>query len=517
MTTDAFSKSVRVEIDSSSLSATLHVAPGLDPALLDELTLRAIVAERGIQTTPQLIAHLQAAITDYRADPTRELLRVIAEGFAPQHGTDGRLVFEPGMDPAEADAALLAAAEQAEHADAAKRRAPDQATDHYARSVIKTVRPGDLIARLVPPSDATDGRDVIGRNLAAKPGKPFPLTTDDSVQIKPDGGIFALRPGRVEHKGHLLRISDRLIIPGPVDFSTGHVEFTGHLLVRRGVRDFFRLTVGRSLTVQGLVEGAIIEVKLDAVLEGGMAARGQGQLAAGRDAKARYLDSVKADIARDLAVENEIIASDLTIGRSFIGASCSITGGTLTAGNAIEVSTLGSEAGVPTTIYTGSIPTLQALLPRLDAIAPEVSSLLSRSEANLKQLQTPGARLSPRHAEELTELEFEVSRIRGLETQLSKRRGQVTDLITRFTDPVITIRRHVYPGTRIHLGHYEILFTHDAKGPVRLRLDPSGRPQLIDLLSNEPADLARFARVRRIDESSPPNPASHASANRRAA
>lgn len=498
MSADAIARCVRVEVDAGGLAATLRIAPGTDPAALDELALRAVAAERGLPTTPELLDSLREVLAAHRAAPDAALERVIASGTPPVHGQDGGLVFEPGFDPADIEAALIAAAAQPETAAPDPGAGPAGSVDHYARSVIRTVQPGDVIARVTPPGEHADGRDVLGRTLAARPGKPFPLTTDDSVQVRPDGSVLALRPGKIEHRGHLLRVSDKLVIPGSVDFSTGHVEFSGHLLVRRGVRDLFKLQVGRSLTVHGLVEAASLEVKLDAMLDGGMAARGQGRLAAGRDAKARYLDGVHAQIGRDLEVENEIVACDLVVGRRFRGEGCTLKGGRLTTGGGAEIGSLGSEAGVQTEVIVGSLPAVEALIPRIDALLPEIEARVGKAESNLKQLQAPGGRLSPRHAEELTELQFEVVRLKEPQAALRRCRDRVTELLAHHTDASLTIRRRVHAGTRVRLGGFEILFTADAKGPLRLALE-HGRPVLTDLLSNEPADLARVARVRRVD------------------
>jgi hypothetical protein len=518
MCSDQIAQLVRLEVDDDALTARLLIAPGLKPDALDELTLRALVSERGLPFSASLAAAIQHALAAFRNHPDAPLAAPLAQGTAPIHGTPGRLVFEPGLDPADTDSALRAAAEASESGqpatgahdepdapstpDAESAPSPDS-TDHYSRCVIRTVQPGQVIARLIPPGPATDGLDVYGRSIPAKPGLPEPVTTDDSAQLRSDGTIIALRPGRVERRGgegraQLIRVSDRLVIPGSVDFSTGHVDFPGHLLVRRGVRDRFRLSAGRSITVEGLVEAATLHANLDAILTVGMAARDQGTLTTGRDATARYLNSVRATIGRDLCVENEITGCTLAVGRHVKAPHCSITGGSLVAGGSIEVGTLGSEAGVPTLVRPGVLPGLADLLPALLAALSEADARVQKAEDRLKQLQLPGAanqqapRLTATHAEELTELQFELARLRAPAAKLRARIDRLHALAAQHAQPVLIVRERVYPGTRVGLGSYTIQFTRETKGPFRLSLDPSAPqspPVLIDLLTNQPVNL----------------------------
>jgi uncharacterized protein (DUF342 family) len=520
MPADELSQLVRVEIDADGLEATLCVTPGPEPTLVDEATLLALLAERSVKLDQPARQRLDEALHTLRTRPNDPLRVVVARGRPPTHGQDGRLEFAPGLDPHQPPPPEPTGA--GEHDGQGATGGPGAPGEpgcsgvlgtgpesvgpqsHYQRRAFQPVKAGQTIAQLFPPTPGEDGVDVHARVIPARPGRPFALTTDESIQLAGDGRVVALRDGLIEHRPPMLRISASLLINGYVDFSTGHVEFAGCVEVLRGVRELFNVSATHSLKVHGLVEACEISAGRDAELLGGMAARGQGGLRVGRDARAKYLDQVRGRIARDLHAENDLVQCQLEIGRRLDAPACSITGGLVVVAGRANVGTLGSESGVATELRLGCIPSIEQAIDALLEIVPPLQARVAKANEALGQLSSVQGKRAHQQAELLTELQFGVSQAQERLRPVLARLEQLRASLAAHAQVDLLVNERIHPGVVIRAGGYEVRFQELCRGPLRITLDAAGRPQ-----ATRPgpgggeAELARLARVRAL-ESPPP-------------
>ncbi|MFO0083377.1 MAG: DUF342 domain-containing protein [Phycisphaerales bacterium] len=424
---------------------------------------------------------------------------VIARGLAPVHGTHGRISFAPEFLPGTQRAEAAAA-----QPDSAKDVAGSaEAVNHYARSAFTPVLRGAIIARVEPSVEGVDGRDVTGRTLACKRATEAPLNHDDSVSVGPDGAIVALQNGILSWRPPLLRVIDTLEVDGFVDFSTGHIDFPGSVLIHRGVRDLFKVHADRSLAVRGLVEAAELSAALDTSISGGMAAKRTGSLQTGRDLRANYLNNVRVRVGRDASIESELINCDLVAGRSIIAPRCVMAGGSACAGSLIDLRTVGSESRVATQLCLGTLPELAALRTALRSLLPEVQTRQSAAAEQLAQLKSVKGKLSPRQAESLTELEFEAASASSLCDRLDAAGRNLEDFIARRTRVELIVRDRIFSGVTLRCpgapfeATWLVQFTTDLKGPLRITTDDRGRLIIRESLADdsEAIDLAKVAKV----------------------
>lgn len=506
MSIDSLDGRVAVRILDAGLRALLTLQPGIDPAALGESALAAIVQGAGVVPHTDISAALRDIIIDYTARPAQPIEREIAVGTPPLHGTNGRVAFEPAHDPALRSCRAHADADNADAApasDPAPEPGSADAQDHYSRSSIVTVQPGELIATIIAPIMGVDGRDVHGGVLAAKPGRPARVATHDSIVIHPDGRITAARAGLVEARPPMIRVSSTLRIPGSVDFSTGHVQFPGNIEVAGGVRDRFRVAAlnAGGIRIAQLVEAAVISAQRDVIAAGGIAAKDQGEVRAGRDAEALYLNGALVLAARDLRVANEIVSSRVTVGRSLDAPLCSVTGGELTIAAAGVVGTLGCEAGTPTLVRLASLPEIERQIERLDEVLPKLRERANAAQTALDQLKT-GGKLSARQAEELTEREFALSEANARLAPAVATRTRLRTLLHQRTTLDLTVNSRLYAGAKLLTPVAEVTFTKELRGPVRFTLEAldAATPARRSLVAREennaqPIDLASCATI----------------------
>ncbi|MCU0688163.1 MAG: FapA family protein [Phycisphaerales bacterium] len=507
---DRLAEAVVVHLSDDKLRAEVSLvhAEGLDLRQIDEALIMARLSERGVQINAPVRTRVSELAKRCASGlvPAAGEMALMAEGIAPMHGTPGRLVWAEGCDPG-AKASKTAA--QTDDASPADGNSPDDGdaedahegdVDHYVGQQYTFVGAGVTIARLHPPGECTDGQDVCGGTIPAIAGREIEIKPDDSILLRADGQVITSKAGVIDWQAPKLRVTQTLTISGNVDFSTGHVEFPGAVIVSRMIADRFRVTTATDLVVHGLVEGAKLRVGRDAHLRGGMAAKEVGSLRAARDVRAKYLNNAKVHVGRDLGVDKELVNSSIVVGRSVIGPVASITGGSLRCASTVEVAEVGSAIGVATEIVLGSIPALERLLVTAMELRPKMTKGLERIESQLEPLRRFKGKLSGADAERMTELEFErrplLDRLGILDQKIEKLR----ETLAARTKVDLLVHSRIHPRVRLTTPLYTVDFTKTVAGPVRIGVGAKGEPEL-QRPYGQPMEtpIHAVARVRKVD------------------
>jgi uncharacterized protein (DUF342 family) len=493
-------RDIRVVINEDKLEARALLGASLEPDQLDEPTLCALAGEAGVLVDPAVRELIKVAVATVARTPGVEHQLVIARGEAPVHGTHGRITFAPEYLPSARHAEAARTEPTGEHASAQR---PDESINHYARSAFTPVLKGTIIARVEPSVEGIDGRDVTGKSLACKRATEAPLKHDQSVSVGPDGSVVAQQNGILSWRPPLLRIIDTLEVDGFVDFSTGHIDFPGSVLVHRGVRDLFKVHADRSLAVRGLVEAAELSAALDTSLTGGMAAKRSGSLQTGRDLRANYLNNVRVRAGRDASIESELINCDIVAGRAIVAPRCVMAGGSACAGSLIDLRTVGSESRTATHLRLGTLTELAALRTALRSLLPDVQARYTAAADQLQQLKSVKGKLSPRQAESLTELEFESASAAKTLDRLNSAGTHLDNVIARRIRVELIVRDRIFSGVTLRCpgapadALWVVQFTTDLKGPIRITADDHGRLVVRESLGDDAQciDLAKVAKV----------------------
>lgn len=442
MVVDAIDRDVRVEIDPGGASAVLVISgesaaspPGVE-------VLGAIVAGAGVALTPRVRAAIEAARS---ATPGPDgVLRVeVARAEPARHGSPGRFDLD---NPGERAACPW------------------------------IVRAGDRLGTLAAATPGADGLDVLGRVIPAREGTAYELGTDASIEIAPDGSVYARTPGVVEWRPPLLRVVSVLDVPEVTPAQA--IEFDGDVRVSSRVPDGAAIKATRDVTVAGLVEATRLVAARDAALNGGMAARGKGSLTAGRDARATYMDSVMGKVGRDLHVEKELVGCVVAVGRAVHAPDAGIIGGEATVGGPVRAASLGGESGVQTIVRAGHIEQLELVAAELASALPALEARVAKAQHALDQIKTVKGKPTAQHAEELTEREYELSAAKSSLEKALAALERVRRTAEKHAVVDVQIRDRVYAGVRVVAGRGEVRFKRELRGPVRISLGPDGMPRV---------------------------------------
>lgn len=472
---------VHVLISPDKLTASVRLEAGLTTDNLNEASLNALLDQRGVVASAERDAAVRALITLYFSHHHDELIVPVAHGTPAVHGIDGRLDLTPD--------ALVGEAQAPE-----PRETPGAAPtsiDHRARRNVRWVRGGTCIARIVPPIDGCDGRDVLGAVVRARPARPLPLAKHDSISVLPDGAVLAMHDGVVRHDGAARLVVDRtLTIDQNVGFATGHVHYPGDVVIEQGVADRFEVRVGGDLTVHNLVDAAVLDAAGSIVLAKGMAGRGLGTLRAGRDVRSPYLTGVTGSVGRDVELTHELTDCTLTIGRQLLAPLASLVRGEVSLARGGELGELGAAAGVRTLLRLGHHPSLEPLAKRLAQLHTSTKRALEQTDAELNSLAAQGSQ-DPATQLRRTQL---IAAQRAAQGQLGKMIKAFVTLWNaqdRYTASELVVRGCVHPGATLALGGLLAEATRPLRGPVQVLLSPAGEPLVKDLSSGKVQPMNR--------------------------
>ena len=476
-------KLVHIEVSDDQMSASLIIEASINPADLSIALLLSKLDSMGLHRPASHDVILQGIINRYVATACERLVCQIADGIAPVPGKHAELV-------------LTQQETQKKSADANAR------IDHKEKSQMSYVSAGDVIARITLPTKGVDGRDVFAQVVPAPMGKDLEITTDETVELRPDRTIIAKRSGLVERSGNRIRVNHRLSITDSVNFETGNIQFPGDVEVQKGIRDCFKVEAGGNIVVHDLVDAAHLVAGGSIVLEHGIAARELGSLRAARDVKAMYIKNVKVSVGRDVHVERELTACELLIGRSLVAPNATILRTHITAASTCIVGEVGSElstANAATSmLQLGELPGLQELVARTSQTALSSKDRFDKAAQRLQGLRGMGGKTSASHAELLTEAQFTHTQFANLHNKACSLACRLHQLATEHAKVCLVVHRSIHPGTHIAACGREFEVTKKISGPCMIEPGINGQLEVVQLRNDRPhgerTPLTKFAR-----------------------
>ncbi|WP_281884363.1 FapA family protein [Paenibacillus sp. YYML68] len=136
---------------------------------------------------------------------------------------------------------------------------------------IPSVKKGDIIAKKIPLVEGTVGYDVFGEIVKPDPPKDVMIMAKDHVEINSKGEVYALKEGRPRISGQQIKffdISTSYVISGDVDIRTGHIVFSGDVVVYGDVQDSMIIESLGNVYVSGNVYRSTITATGSIVVKG---------------------------------------------------------------------------------------------------------------------------------------------------------------------------------------------------------------------------------------------------------
>lgn len=329
--------------------------------------------------------------------------------------------------------------------------------------VIRSAKEGDLLSMVQDPSPGVVGKTVTGIDIPCKEPVVAELHAGKNTQLSDDKKkIIASITGQVRVRGprpdlEAIVEMEPILELETVDYSTGHVDFPGSVVIRGRVADGFRVKAAGDLQVEKSVGSVRLESGGDILLAGGIVSRGGGYIAAARSIYAKFVENATLNAGSGIYIEEASMHSRLTAGERIIvdGGRGEIIGGIVVTALELVARKIGARAGSPTRINAGLDPKTLDRLRDLDSEYEDRLTTLRKVEVHILQIEESRRRGRELSLEEVENLE-KLIKVRDKLTQhlsnLESQREKVYSMIQPDPDATVIARDGVYQGVEISFG-----------------------------------------------------------------
>ncbi len=279
-------------------------------------------------------------------------------------------------------------------------RREDGTVDYWSIHSIELVEEGQVIATYNEPVDGSNGMTVKGKLLIAKRGRPLPpLTGKGFVRSEDNKSYTSTMNGKIEMKNNRILISDVHEVHGDVGLKTGNIDFRGDVIIHGNVPTGAIIRATGSVTIDGTVEGALIDAHKDVIIRGGMLGAGRGIIITKGNLIAKFLEYTKVKAHGSITTDSLINCNITSYDKVFLkGKHASIVGGTVHAATGVEAFNFGNEYGVKTEIYAGVNFEVKKQITYHENCIIEAQDMIDKIGIGIKQLDdaiSAGADIPP--------------------------------------------------------------------------------------------------------------------------
>jgi uncharacterized protein (DUF342 family) len=371
--------------------------------------------------------------------------RQVAKGVLPINGTDGRL-----------DMAVESSREAVGVADDSGN------VDFREHGAYTPIEKGELIATIIPPSEATRGRTVRGEEAEGQHGAAAKIISGAGTGLVEGGTeLRATRNGDLRCNDDRIEVSDVIRVSGNLDFEIGNIECEGEVRVSGDVLSGFQIKARGDVTIGGVVESAEVESQGTVTIRHGAVRSSRIRAAA---VVIGYVSSSYVESDGDVRIQKESVMSTIVSGGSItIAPSGRAVGGSLHARDEIDIGVAGSARGVDKLVLGVGVE------PFGDLEAARLAIHGQRAEKARTRIAQVREIADSEHEPELAKMVSEqTAKVEESEVKLAK-----------LTDPggqakrdcYIKVARKIYAGVQLQIGESQLTIDEERSGGT-FRIDP---------------------------------------------
>nr|WP_315061316.1 FapA family protein [uncultured Lysinibacillus sp.] len=368
-----------------------------------------------------------------KAEPGKAFL--IAQGEQPLAGIDAQITYLPKPE-----------------------RKPvireDGKADYYDMNFISEISEGSWLGEKIPATLGKPGKNVLGQEVAAVPGRDYPIKYDtkSAYEVEEDGKIVIRSKiaGVLDDVKGMIGVNRHLPINGDVGVETGNLEFNGSLSIKGTVTNGYTVIATGDISIEGAegVSGAklIKSIEGDVYIRGGIFGLGSTVVEAGGNIFVKHVNEANLFAANSIHIGFYALGSQLSAHSIYVDErKGKIIGGRAVAKNTIVTAISGNRLERRTDLIIESIN------------KQENNTVMQEKAAQLKQLQT-----------EISAHENSMKNLLPFLNQMSKEQSasfEVTkQALTKLKAEAITLDREIklLMDEMRHVGKEEIIVTKEA-------------------------------------------------------
>lgn len=332
----------------------------------------------------------------------------------------------------------------------------DGTVDYWSIHTVELVEEGQVIAEYHEPVEGSNGMTVKGKLLVAKRGKPLPqLAGKGFVRSEDNKTYTCMMNGKIEMKENRILISDVHEVHGDVGLKTGNIDFRGDVIIHGNVPTGAVIRATGSITVDGTVEGAILDAHKDIIIRGGMLGAGRGTVITKGNLFVKFMEysKVKAhgSVTTDSLINCKVSAYDKVYLR---GKHASVVGGTIHAATGIEAYNFGNEYGVKTEIYAGINMEVKKQITYHENCINEAQDMIDKINVGIKQLDDAvkaGLDIAPNDPRKASLLRTKIVKQAELASHTQQLK-EMNDVVESARGASINVLQDVYVGVIVGIN-----------------------------------------------------------------
>ncbi len=373
---------------------------------------------------------------------------VVASGREPVQGEDGRIEI---------------LAQNRQDASVALCQEEDVCVDPKEKNYILNVRKGEKIARRVAPGKGVPGYDVFGRVIPALPGNWPDFEPGEGAELLTGGEyIVATRNGGLCVDGPVISVIDEWEINGDVDMSTGHVEFSGRILIVRGdVSSGFKVKTRGDLVIEGNIEDdSTVEVGGKLHVNGLIRSKNT-EVKAGSSIHSGAIEYACVRAGKNLVVEDYVLDANCFVGGdvTVMEGKGLVAGGKIVLAGSFVGKILGTPAYVPTLIRAGCNPELRR---RYEQCASDIEEYagkrnkLKGAVEKLRLIKEKQGGLSEKNEKLLQDIKKGISDIFILEEERKREMEALDAQFVHMRRSTVSVLQKAHTNTKIQIYNTSI-------------------------------------------------------------
>lgn len=428
---------IRIDLSNDYYTAYLTIERDPDAPAVRESDVMAALKERAVVfgINPNAIAE---------AISKGEVMNFpVAEGQRHENGRDAEIVY---------------------HFDTGEKSKPEMLEDGTVNfknlGIVKPVAAGSVIVEKKPATKAKAGTTVTGRNIMGRDGKDKVLGAGKNTHLSEDGlSILSDIDGNIHYDGRLVSVDSVMEIKGDVGISTGNLSFVGSIVVNGNICDGYEVTTTGDLTVNGVVEGAVIHVGGDFIVSRGIKGHDDAHIEVDGNMTTGFINSADVTVKGNLEA-NAIMTSKVRCDGSIklSGKKGQLVGGEIVCKGNVEAKIIGSDLEVITDIKLGLDSELVEDIRNLAVGIKEKAELHDKLG---KEIQTALTKLKLTPDNDRLKLILAKSKKEYDESEAAQREMKARlAMLQELANSHMTAQLRVgllYPGTRVKIGNSNYL------------------------------------------------------------
>lgn len=321
---------------------------------------------------------------------------------------------------------------------------------------IPSVKAGEKLATLIPPTKGNPGTTVRGTSIKPKPGKPYLMRPGRNVRFNQDDqSFYATENGEVHVSNNRIHVHNVYEINSDITMKIGNIDFVGNVVIRGNVPSGFTIKAAGDIKIFGIVEAATIIAGGSVYISEGIAGLKTGSIEAKEDVQIGYINQANVYARGSIYVDHSILHSQCVAENDIICHKGNIIGGSTSAGNKIEVRDLGNRMHTKTYITFGVDQQLASEISRLEK---EQATL----KENIKKLNVLEQKLTANKENNDPKTRITLLRLKNSKVKAEEQIEELEDEISRINATIgnielarLHVRGTVYPNVIVAFGKYQ--------------------------------------------------------------